>query len=180
MDQRPSSRGVWALSSDCIHPCQEFDERTDRLQLVLPQSAQLLLAESPLVQESPKQPREPRIATVIVAVDPFTAFDHVIFPIPQIRQLLNRVGHLLCFLNHSVKLPTQSSVEGCAGNGFFWTRPNRFALVGIGVWPRRLAHLCVLRRGILCLCTAPFLLEWTLSPWQIQRSRPAAARPTSI
>lgn len=92
-------------------------ERID--QLILPQSAQLLLAESPSVQESPKQLREPRIATVILAVDPFTAFDHVIFQIPQIRQLLNRVGHLLCFLNHSVKLPTQSSVEGCLGNGLF-------------------------------------------------------------
>jgi len=108
-------------------------ERID--QLILPQSAKLLLAESPFVQESPKQLREPRIATVILAVDPFTAFDHVIFQIPQIRQLLNRVGHLLCFLNHSVKLTTQSSVEGCAGKWPFLTSTKS---VRSG-WNRRLA-----------------------------------------
>ncbi len=82
MGHRPSSGGVWALSSDCIHPCKEFDERTDRLQLVLPQSAQLLLAELPFVQESPKQLREPRIATVILAVRSLYGVRSCNFPNP--------------------------------------------------------------------------------------------------
>ncbi len=48
---------------------KEVARGTDRLQLVLPQPAQLLLTESPFVQESPKHLREPRIATVVLAVD---------------------------------------------------------------------------------------------------------------
>jgi hypothetical protein len=37
------------------------------------------------------------------------------FQVPQIRRLLDLAGHLLCFLNHFVKLLAQSSVEGFAG-----------------------------------------------------------------
>jgi hypothetical protein len=36
----------------------------------------------------------------------------------QIRRLLDLVGRSLCLLNHFVKLPAQSSVEGFAGNAF--------------------------------------------------------------
>jgi hypothetical protein len=41
------------------------------------------------------------------------------FQVPQIRPLLDLVGHSLCFLNHFVKLLAQSSVEGFAGDGLF-------------------------------------------------------------
>ena len=41
------------------------------------------------------------------------------FQVPQIRRLLDFAGRSLYFLNHVVKLPAQSSVEGCAGDGLF-------------------------------------------------------------
>jgi len=99
--------------------CQEIGDRTDRLQLVLAQAVQLVLVESVFVQKSPEHLRELRIAIVVLAVDLFTTLGQVVFQILQIRRPLDRVRHLLCSLNHFVKLPTQSSVESCAGDGFF-------------------------------------------------------------
>jgi hypothetical protein len=41
------------------------------------------------------------------------------FQVSQIRRLLNLAGHLFGYLNHLVKLPLQSGVEGFAGDDFF-------------------------------------------------------------
>ena len=58
-------------------------------------------------------------AIVVLAVDLFTTLGQVMFQVPQIRRLLDLAGHLLCFLNHLVKLSPQGSVEGFAGDGLF-------------------------------------------------------------
>src|SRR5208282_4378809 len=91
-------------------------------------------SESVFVQESPEHIRQLRIPIVVLAVDLFTALGQVVFQVPQIRRLLDLVGHSLCFLNHFVNLPSQSSVEDCADDGVFCPRPNRLVLVGIGGW----------------------------------------------
>src|SRR5882762_1008774 len=52
-------------------------------------------------------------------IDLFTMLGQVTFQVPQIRRLLDLAGHLLCFLNHLVKLSPQGSVEGCAGDDLF-------------------------------------------------------------
>jgi hypothetical protein len=62
---------------------------------------------------------ESDMAVIVLAIDFFTALGQVVFQVPQIRHLLDLAGHLLCFLNHLVKLPLQSSVEGFAGDGLF-------------------------------------------------------------
>jgi hypothetical protein len=67
----------------------------------------------------PKTSHKSRITKVIFAVNLFTAFGQVMFKVPQIRRLLDLVGHLLCLLNHFVKFLAQSSVEGFAGDGLF-------------------------------------------------------------
>ena len=41
------------------------------------------------------------------------------FQIPQVRGFVDLIGHLLCFLHYLLKLPPQSSVEGCAGDSLF-------------------------------------------------------------
>jgi len=48
-----------------------------------------------------------------------TTLGQVMIQIPPVRQVLDRVGHLLCFLDRFVKLPTQSSVENSAGDNLF-------------------------------------------------------------
>jgi len=58
-------------------------------------------------------------AKVVFAINLFTTLSQVIFQVPQIRRLLDLVGHSLCFLNQFVKFLAQSSVEGFAGNGLF-------------------------------------------------------------
>jgi len=102
-----------------VHLRQEFGVGTDRLQLVFPQATQFFLTEPPFLQEFPEHVRELRVAVVVLAIDLFTAFGQVMFQVPQIRRLLDLAGHLLCFLDHLVKLPLQSSVEGFAGDGLF-------------------------------------------------------------
>ncbi len=94
-------------------------DRTDRIQLVLPQAAQLFLAESLFVQKFPEDVRELRVSVVVFAVNLFTTFGQVMFQVPQIRRPLDLAGHLLCFLNYLVKLSPQGSVEGFAGEGLF-------------------------------------------------------------
>src|SRR6202011_5101591 len=84
--------------------------------------------------------------------------------IPQIRRVVNLIGHLLCLLHYLLKVPLQSSVEGCTGDSLFWPRPNRFVLVGIAVVSRRRAgHGPILHGGILFLAGMPSLQEWSLS-----------------
>jgi hypothetical protein len=96
--------------------------------------------------------RQLRILIVVLAVDLFTAFGQVMLQIPQIRRLLDLVGHLLRFLNHFVQLATQSSVESCAGDGFFRFRPRRLVLLGIRVLGRRwAAHVPILRGAFYSL-----------------------------
>ncbi len=74
------------------------------------------------------------------------------FQLPQICRPLDRVGHLLCFPNRFVKLPTQSSVESCAGDDLFRLRPGWFVLVRIAVLVRRRdIHVPIPRGGILFL-----------------------------
>src|SRR5439155_14325880 len=89
--------------------------------------------------------RELRIAIVVFVIDLFTAFGQVMFQVPQIRRLLDIVGQLLRFLNHFVQLATQSSVEGCAGDGLFRSRPSRFVPLRVAVLVRRRAgHVPIL------------------------------------
>ncbi|PYV75454.1 MAG: hypothetical protein DMG96_17120 [Acidobacteria bacterium] len=91
-------------------------------------------------------------------IDLFTAFGQVMFQVPQIRRLLDIVGQLLRFLNHFVQLATQSSVEGCAGDGLFRSRPSRFVPLRVAVLVRRRAgHVPSLRGGVLRLAESAFL-----------------------
>jgi hypothetical protein len=56
-----------------VHPGQELGARTDRLQLVLPQAAQLFLPHSAFVQKFPEHVCESRIPIVILAVETMRA-----------------------------------------------------------------------------------------------------------
>jgi len=98
---------------------EKLSERTDRFHLLFRQSAQIFLAESIFVQESPQHICKSRTAKVVFAINLFTTLGQVMFQVPQIRRLLDLVGHSLCFLNHFVQLLAQSSVEGFAGDGPF-------------------------------------------------------------
>jgi hypothetical protein len=90
-----STRVSRAVSSGRVL-CQEFGERTDRLQLVLPQPAQRFLPESLFVQESPKHLRQLRIPIVVLAVDLFTAFGQVMFQLPESAGSL--IWFAICFV----------------------------------------------------------------------------------
>jgi integrase len=61
------------------------------------------------VQKSPEDMRELRVSLVVLAVDLLTTWGQVKFQVPQIRRMLDLPGHLLCFLNHLVKLSPQGS-----------------------------------------------------------------------
>src|SRR5260370_4286165 len=116
----------------------------------------------------------------MLAVDLFTVFGQVIFPLPDVRRFLDLVRHLFCFVHDVLKFPLQSSVESCAGDGFFRFRPGRLVLVGIRVWGRRwAAHVPILRGRILCLSETLFLPAYTFPPLRTQSSTPGAALPPS-
>src|SRR5215472_40057 len=99
--------------------------------------------------------------------------------VPQVCRFLDPTGLLFSFLDDFLKFPLQSSVEGCASDSFFRSRPGRFVLVGITLLTRGwAAHVPILHRGILSLSRVPFLqLRWLRSPGHIPDVSPAAAHP---
>jgi hypothetical protein len=98
---------------------QELSVRADRFQLVLRQAPQLFLSEPAFSEKCTQDVRDSRGAELVLAIDLFTAFGQVMFQVPHIGRLLDLAGHPFCFLNHLVKFPVQSSVEGFAGEGLF-------------------------------------------------------------
>jgi hypothetical protein len=57
---------------------KKFSERTDGLQFVFTQTAQLFLTDSAFIHEPPKHVRKSRIPIVVLEVDLFTAFAKVL------------------------------------------------------------------------------------------------------
>jgi hypothetical protein len=90
----------------------------NRLQLVLPQTAQLFLAESLFVQESPEHLRELRIPIVVLAVDFFTTLGQVV-PTPTDPTTAGSGWPSSLLPESPREALARGSVEGCAGDEFF-------------------------------------------------------------
>ena len=81
---------------------QEVFIRADRLQLIRAQAAQLFLFQPALVEQFTQDVRQSRATRIVLLIDRFTASCQVILQIPQLRRLLDPIGHLLGFLYHLV------------------------------------------------------------------------------
>src|SRR5215467_4600933 len=105
-----------------------------------------------------------RLQTAGVVSSRVTLMTYTSTDCPFFPQRLDRRRYLLCLLNHSVKLPIQSSVESCAGDDLL-PRPNQLVLARILVLRRRRGgHVLMFRGGTLALGQTSQRPEWALSP----------------